>query len=241
MKFREEIIALYKQGKGIQKDSEDPECSKWFAWKHRLRPSLQQSMMMAQWCPGAALLPLTLELAACRRHDGVRKHDGIKEEAGASARLYPINTSKSTGAGFQEKFWKILQWLSQSPDLNPTKDLCWDLKKAVAACKCKNINELETITQKESESAEGNKVTFCAIWRTHFVILVLLIYLILSCLVYYKQCLSILPINIICNGGAIILNATVKMTLFNQIIKCPLLRGADRRAQNMCLCKETST
>ena len=43
----------------------------------------------------------------------------------------PKNTSKSTKAWFQKKAWKVLEWLSQSPDLNPTENLCWDLKKAI--------------------------------------------------------------------------------------------------------------
>ena len=43
----------------------------------------------------------------------------------------PKNTSKSTKAWFQKKAWKVLEWPSQSPDLNPTENLCWDLKKAI--------------------------------------------------------------------------------------------------------------
>ncbi|KAF7645443.1 hypothetical protein LDENG_00204490, partial [Lucifuga dentata] len=49
----------------------------------------------------------------------------------------------------KNKSWKILEWLSQSPDLNPIENLWWDLKKAVAARKPKNINELEAIAHEE--------------------------------------------------------------------------------------------
>ncbi|KAF7646122.1 hypothetical protein LDENG_00193360 [Lucifuga dentata] len=49
---------------------------------------------------------------------------------------YPKHASKS-------------KWLSQSPDLNPIENLWWDLKKAVEACKPKNINELEAIAHEE--------------------------------------------------------------------------------------------
>ncbi|KAF7653672.1 hypothetical protein LDENG_00080200 [Lucifuga dentata] len=49
----------------------------------------------------------------------------------------------------EKKSWKILEWSSQSPDLNPIENLRWDLKKAVAARKPKNINELEAIAHEE--------------------------------------------------------------------------------------------
>ena len=61
----------------------------------------------------------------------------------------PKHTSKSTKVWFQKKSWKILQWLSQLLDLNPIENLWWDLKKAVAARKPKNISELEVIAHKE--------------------------------------------------------------------------------------------
>ncbi|KAI4904828.1 hypothetical protein NFI96_006812 [Prochilodus magdalenae] len=53
----------------------------------------------------------------------------------------PKHTSKSTRAWLNMKGWNILEWPSQSPDLNPIENLWWDLKKAVAVRKPKN--ELE--------------------------------------------------------------------------------------------------
>lgn len=43
----------------------------------------------------------------------------------------------------------ILEWPSQSPNLRPIGGLWWDLKKAAAARKPKNINEWEAIANEE--------------------------------------------------------------------------------------------
>ena len=57
----------------------------------------------------------------------------------------PKHISKSTKAWLEKKGWKVLEWPSQSPDLNLIDNLWWDLKTAVAAPKPKNIAGLEAI------------------------------------------------------------------------------------------------
>jgi len=58
-----------------------------------------------------------------------RKPHAVSEEAEAWASLdlptghNPKHTSNSTKAWLHKKFWKILHWPSQSPDLNPRKSL----------------------------------------------------------------------------------------------------------------------
>uniref|UniRef100_A0A8C5MM85 Transposase n=1 Tax=Leptobrachium leishanense TaxID=445787 RepID=A0A8C5MM85_9ANUR len=45
----------------------------------------------------------------------------------------PKHTSKSTRAWLQIKGWNILEWPSQTPDLNPIENLCGDLKQLQCA------------------------------------------------------------------------------------------------------------
>ena len=61
----------------------------------------------------------------------------------------PKHTSKSTKAWLCKRPWNVLEWPSQSPDLNPIENLWWDLKKAVAAWKPSNITELEAFAREE--------------------------------------------------------------------------------------------
>ncbi|KAJ7324362.1 hypothetical protein JRQ81_017382, partial [Phrynocephalus forsythii] len=61
----------------------------------------------------------------------------------------PKHTSNATKAWLQKRSWKILQWPSQSPDLNLKANLWWDLKKMFAACKPKNVTQLKTVTREE--------------------------------------------------------------------------------------------
>ena len=61
----------------------------------------------------------------------------------------PKHTSKATQAYLKKKHWNVMEWPSQSPDLNPIENLWWDLKKAVARRRPKNLTELEAIAKEE--------------------------------------------------------------------------------------------
>uniref|UniRef100_A0AAZ3RAC0 Tc1-like transposase DDE domain-containing protein n=1 Tax=Oncorhynchus tshawytscha TaxID=74940 RepID=A0AAZ3RAC0_ONCTS len=55
----------------------------------------------------------------------------------------------------QEWLWdkslNVLEWPSQSPDMNPIKHFCRDLKIAVQRCSPSNLTELKRICRKEWE------------------------------------------------------------------------------------------
>ena len=61
----------------------------------------------------------------------------------------PKHTAKLVKAWFLKNDVSILEWPSQSPDLNPIKNLRRELKKRVMARKPSNIKNLETFAKEE--------------------------------------------------------------------------------------------
>ena len=61
----------------------------------------------------------------------------------------PKHTAKTTQEWHQYKSLNVLEWPSQSPDLNPIKHLWRDLKIAVQQHSPSNLTELERICREE--------------------------------------------------------------------------------------------
>lgn len=61
----------------------------------------------------------------------------------------PKHTSKSTKSWMEKKKYKLLDWPSQSPDLNPIEMLWGDLKRRVHTRRPKNLDQLRKYCQEE--------------------------------------------------------------------------------------------
>ena len=67
----------------------------------------------------------------------------------------PKHTSKSTKEWLKKKKCNVLEWPSQSPDLNPIEMLWKDLKRSVHARKPTNIHELKQFCKEEWAQCYG--------------------------------------------------------------------------------------
>lgn len=61
----------------------------------------------------------------------------------------PKHTAKATQKWFEDHHVNVLEWPSQSPDLNPIENLWQDLKRAVHARSPSNLTELEQFCREE--------------------------------------------------------------------------------------------
>ncbi len=76
---------------------------------------------------------------------------------------YPKHTAKATKEWLKNKHIKVLEWPSQSPDLNPIENMWRELKVRVTKHHPRSLNDLEKICKEESEMC----VNLVTIYKKH--------------------------------------------------------------------------
>ncbi len=91
-----------------------------------------------QWTGPCAARALKQARALKMVHEWVFQHDND-----------PKHIAKATKEWFKKQHIKVLEWPSQSPDLNPIENLWSELKVRVAKHQTRNLNDLERICKEE--------------------------------------------------------------------------------------------
>ena len=124
-------------------------------------PSPQWSMVMAASCCGD-VFPISRDWGTGQNWRNAKYREILEGNLFQSSRDLrlgrrftfqqnndPKHTAKATLEWFKGKHWNVLEWPSQSPDLNPIKNLWYDLKIAVHHWNTSNWKELEQFCLEE--------------------------------------------------------------------------------------------
>ncbi len=92
-----------------------------------------------------------MDRAMYRQGQGIEASQGIENGLWMDipAWHWPKHTAKATKKRLKKKHIKVLEWPSQSLDLNPIENLWRELKVRVAKRQPQNLNDLERICKEE--------------------------------------------------------------------------------------------